>query len=208
MSNEIKRVPIFYTEKMRRELIVSEPVLGASIKRIGRIERYIIPDVFACLVEAIVGQLISKTAADSIFIKMRKKLGAITPDNLASYSVEELQCAGLTQRKAEYILDAARAILAGSLNFDAIETMDNKIAIRELTKVRGIGQWTAEMLLMGPFGRMDIVSYQDAAILRAMTQIYEWDKPTPEKFQNIISKYSPYGTVASIYLWYLSYNTA
>ena len=104
-------------------------------------------------------------------------------------------------RKATYIHAMAHQIADGNIDLDALPSMSDEEVCRELTKFKGIGPWTAEMLLTFSLQRPDIVSFGDLAIQRGMRMLYRHRKITPELFAKYKRRYSPYGTVASIYLW-------
>jgi DNA-3-methyladenine glycosylase II len=178
--------------------------LGAAIDRIGMIKREVIPDPFTALVSSIVSQQISGKAADTVWNRLEALLGTITPESIAKAEISEIQACGMSLRKAGYIKGAAEAALSGQVDFTALHTLSDEEIIVKLSSLRGVGVWTAEMLLIFSLCRPDVVSYKDLAICRGMMNLYGIRELSKEKFERYRKRYSPYGTVASLYLWALS----
>ena len=112
-----------------------------------------------------------------------------------------LQSLGMTYRKAEYILDFAEKVHSGAFDLEKLYSMDDEDVKASLCSLRGIGPWTAEMLMIFCMGRPDIVSYGDLAILRGMRMLYGRKVIDRAAFDRYCRRYSPYGTTASLYLW-------
>ncbi|GAA3404778.1 DNA-3-methyladenine glycosylase family protein [Paenibacillus hodogayensis] len=190
-----------YGQKEVDYLTRADAKLGAAMARIGKVEREVMPDLFAALVYAIVSQLISAKAARTIRQRMQDKLGAITPRNLAGQQAEAIQSCGVTMKKAECIRAIACAIEQGEFAIETLRELPDADVIRVLTGLKGIGAWTAEMMLIHALGRTDVVSWGDIAIRRGMIRLYGLDILDREQFEKYRLVYSPYGSVASIYLW-------
>ncbi|MFC4101952.1 DNA-3-methyladenine glycosylase family protein [Paenibacillus xanthanilyticus] len=190
-----------YGEAELTHLMRVDPLLGEAIARIGRIERTIIPDPFAALAHAVVGQLISVKAADAIWLRMQQRVGEMTPGRVAELPIEALRECGVTMRKAEAIQGIACAALDGKLDLSGLNDRSDDEVIALLTALKGIGRWTAEMLLIGSLERPDVVSWGDIAIRRGMMTLYGQPDLTKAQFDEYRARYSPYGSVASIYLW-------
>ncbi|NMB12462.1 MAG: DNA-3-methyladenine glycosylase 2 family protein [Firmicutes bacterium] len=101
-------------------------------------------------------------------------------------------------------MGAANAALRGEIDFDTLHTLTDAEVVRSLTALRGVGVWTAEMILIFSLGRPDVVSHGDLGIRRGMVALYGLDEVTREQFAKYAERYSPYGTVASLYLWRLA----
>ncbi|OBZ11672.1 DNA-3-methyladenine glycosidase [Bacillus sp. FJAT-27264] len=183
----------------------ADGTLGAAMQRLGRVERVIIPDLFAALVHAIVGQLISVKAAATVWGRMQEQLGEITPQNLLLYTADDIQRCGMTMKKARCIEAIARTVAQGELDLESLRELSDQEVISSLTALPGIGRWTAEMLLINSMERPDIVSWGDIAIRRGMMELYGLNSLTREQFEQYRQSYSPWGSVASIYLWELSF---
>lgn len=108
---------------------------------------------------------------------------------------------GMSLRKAEYIKDFADRIVGGEFDLQAVEQMSDAEAITALSSLKGIGKWTAEMILLFCLQRPDILSYDDLAIQRGLRMLYHHRKITRELFNKYQKRYSPYGSTAAIYLW-------
>jgi DNA-3-methyladenine glycosylase II len=178
--------------------------LGTAIERIGMIERAVIPDLFTALVNSIVGQQISAKAAVTVWNRLQECLGMITPESVACATIESIQQCGLSMRKAGYIKGMAEAVQQGKLNLLQLHELSDNQIIESLSSLNGIGKWTAEMLLIFSMERPNVVSWGDLAIQRGMVKLYGLKALTKEQFAKYIKRYSPYGSVASLYLWALS----
>lgn len=181
-----------------------DETLGKAMVRMGRVERVIIPDLFAALVYAIVGQLISVKAVDTIWERIESQLGEITPHRIAMQSTEDIQKCGMTMKKAMCITTIARTIAQGEFVLEELHDLSDAEVIQKLMTFKGVGKWTAEMLLINSMERRDIVSWGDVAIRRGMMKLYGLSTLTKEQFEQYRLKYSPHGSVASIYLWAIS----
>ncbi|MEN6343443.1 MAG: DNA-3-methyladenine glycosylase, partial [Methanospirillum sp.] len=179
--------------------------LGRAIDEIGPVEREVIPDPFAALVHTIVGQQISSRAAAAIWRRLQERFGAITPEALAAASVEELRQCGLSSRKARYIRGIGAAVVQGELDLAGLAELSDADIIARLTALEGIGRWTAEMYLLFSLQRPDVVSWDDLAIRRGMMNLYGLESLTRDQFDRYRRRYSPYGSVASLYLWAISH---
>ena len=110
----------------------------------------------------------------------------------------------MSLRKAEYILDFARKTADGSFDLTKVKTADDEEAISLLTSLKGIGRWTAEMMLLFCLGRQNVLSYDDLAIQRGLRMIYRHKKIDKKLFERYRRRFSPYGSMASLYIWAVS----
>lgn len=182
----------------------ADAALGAAMTRMGKVERIVMPDTFTAFVYAIVSQLISAKAVQTIWEKMRVEIGELSPQRLASITADDIQRCGLTMKKAVCIHEIAETIVQGKLHLEELKELPDEEVIRRLTALKGVGNWTAEMLLIHAFERPDVVSWGDIAIRRGMKKLYGLNDLTKEQFEHFRVGYSPYGSVASIYLWAIS----
>ena len=134
------------------------------IDRVGHVERTVDTDLFSSVVHHIIGQQISTKAQTTIWQMMQDALGEVNAETIISAGVPRLQGLGMTFRKAEYITDFAEKVHTGAFDLDAVEHMSDEDAIRELCSLKGIGVWTAEMILLFCMQRPDIFSFDDLAI--------------------------------------------
>lgn len=193
-----------YGEKEIEYLKRKDKKLGAAIDRIGIIKREVNPDPFSALISSIVSQQISKKAAETVWNRLSNLIGNITAENIEKISASEIQSCGMTLRKAEYIKGIASADITGEVDFSNLHTLTDEEIIKKLSSLNGVGIWTAEMLLIFSLCRPDVVSYGDLAIRRGMMNLYGLKELPKEKFNRYRKRYSPYGSVASLYLWELS----
>jgi O-6-methylguanine DNA methyltransferase len=182
----------------------SDIKLGEAIDRLGRIERVIIKDLFTALIYAIIGQQISAKAVHTIWTRVQERFGEITSQNISKISINEIQQCGMTTRKAGYIKNIAETVSRGDLNLNELNKLSDKEVISQLSSLHGIGVWTAEMLLLNSMERPNILSWGDMAIRRGMVKLYGLSELTKKQFDEYKKRYSPYGSVASIYLWKIS----
>ena len=175
--------------------------LALAIEKIGHIERKLDANLFAAVVRHIVGQQISSKAQATVWARLEAKLTTVTPAAVHAASAQEMQALGMSLRKAEYIKDFASKIVNGEFDLQAVEQMSDAEAIAALSSLKGIGRWTAEMILLFCLQRPDILSYDDLAIQRGLRMLYHHRKITRELFNKYQKRYSPYGSTAAIYLW-------
>ena len=178
-----------------------DKTLGAAIDKIGPIRREINGNLFSALVHSIVGQQISSRAQATVWARMKKGLGKITPEAVLACTETELQSYGITFKKASYIRGAAERVADGRLKIGALRKKSDAEVCRELSGIDGIGIWTAEMLMLFSMQRPDILSYGDLAIQRGMRMLYRHNEITRGLFEKYRLRYSPCGSVASLYLW-------
>lgn len=193
-----------YGEKEIEYLKKKDKKLGAAIDRIGMIKREITPEPFTALISSVVGQQISSKAAQTVWNRLCNLLGSINPESISKVDLSEIQSCGMSQRKAQYIKGIAEAAISGKVDFNELHTMTDEEIIKTLSSLHGVGVWTAEMLLIFSLERPDVVSYKDLAICRGMMNLYGLKELPKERFERYRKRYSPYGTVASLYLWALS----
>jgi len=193
-----------YGEKEIEYLKRKDKKLGAAIEKIGIIKREINPDPFSALISSIVSQQISKKAAETVWDRLSNLIGDITAENIERRTASEIQSCGMTLRKAEYIKGIASAAITGEVDFSKLHTLTDEEIIKKLSSLNGVGIWTAEMLLIFSLCRPDVLSYGDLAIRRGIMNLYGLKELPKEKFNRYRKRYSPYGSVASLYLWELS----
>ncbi len=184
-----------------RYLKTRDDKLALAIDRIGMIHRGVNANLFEALVNAIVAQQISSKAAATVWGRMLERFSPIQPENLAGIPVEEIQQCGMSMRKARYIHGTAEIVDSGELNLEALAEMSDDDVVAHLSSLPGIGVWTAEMLMIFSMQRPDVVSWNDLAIRRGMQILYGYESLDKARFDRHRQIYSPYGSVASLYLW-------
>jgi len=163
------------------------------------------PDLFTALVSSVVGQQISGKAAATVWNRVVERFGEITPSRLDQASLEEVQSCGMSFRKAEYVKGIAAACANGGLDLEDLKVLSDEEVVKALSSLKGIGPWTAEMMLIFSLGRKDVVSWGDLAIRRGMMSLYGLESLSRPEFDRFRAKYSPYGSVASLYIWELAH---
>ena len=193
--------------RARRTLMRRDPVLAAIIRKHGAcgIKTGRESDIFCGLVEAIVSQQLSTRAAVTIYGRLRALIpdGAPpSPSALLLLSDEALRGVGLSRQKLGYIRDLSRKVLDGSVKTDGLEGMSDEEIVTELTKIKGIGRWTVEMILIFRLTRPDILPVGDLGIAKAFKKAYGLRKPPDAlRMRTIAEPWRPYRSVASWYLW-------
>jgi DNA-3-methyladenine glycosylase II len=190
-----------YSETEIEYLKRKDKRLGEAIDAIGHIDRAVDPDLFSSVVHHIVGQQISSAALKTVWTRLTEKLGAVNAETVCAASREDIQACGITFKKADYIKDFAEKVRCGEFDIDALRTLPDADVIKELSALKGIGVWTAEMLMIFCLQRPNVVSYGDLAIQRGLRMLYHHRKIDRKLFERYARRYSPYGTVASLYLW-------
>lgn len=194
-----------YGEKEIGHLKARDRRLGEAMDLIGPLRREVIPDLFEALIHAIVGQQISTKAQQTIWSRLRSALGsglgAITPRVIHETSEAHLQALGLSFRKVGYMKAAAAKILNRELDVEALRRMDEATLCAELSRLPGVGVWTAEMLMTFSLQRPHVMSFGDLAIHRGLRMLYRHRRIERALFEKYRRRYAPYATVAFLYLW-------
>lgn len=193
-----------YGEKEISYLKSKDAKLAEVIDTLGFVEREVDTDLFSAVVHHIIGQQISTKAQATIWQRMQDALGQVNAETILSAGVSNLQALGISFRKAEYITDFARKVHTGEFDIKAVSQMSDTDAISALSSLKGIGVWTAEMILLFCMQRPDIFSYDDLAIQRGLRMVYHHRRIDRKLFEKYRRRFSPYCSVASLYLWAVS----
>ena len=187
-----------------RHLRRRDRVLGKVIRSTGDFAVKPKRDRFAMLVQSIISQQISTAAATSIRKRLTRLLAPekVSADVLRQYSPEELRAAGVSPQKAGYMLDLCRCVTDGTVQLNQIGRLSDEQVTAELTKVRGIGVWTAQMFLMFSLCRPDVFPAGDLGIRNAIGKLYGFQhRPGEAECIEIAARWAPYRTIASWYCW-------
>ncbi|MDR1603331.1 MAG: DNA-3-methyladenine glycosylase 2 family protein [Gracilibacteraceae bacterium] len=190
-----------YGDRETEYLTRKDKRLGEAIDAIGHIEREVDGDLFSSVVHTIVGQQISSAAHKTVRTRLTNKLGAISAETVCAASREEIQTCGITFKKADCIKDFAAKVQSGAFDVDELRSLPDADVISKLSALRGVGVWTAEMLMIFCLQRPDVMSFGDLAIQRGLRMLYRHRKIDRKLFDKYARRYSPCGTVASLYLW-------
>lgn len=193
-----------YGEKELDYLRKKDRKLASVIDRVGHIERAVDDDLFSAVVHHIVGQQISTKAQATVWARVQNVLGTVDAERVLSYGKENLQALGISFRKADYITDFAKKVHTGEFDLNGIGEKPDEEVIKELSALKGIGVWTAEMLLLFCLQRPNVFSYGDLAILRGMRMVYRHKAIDRARFEKYRRRFSPYCSTASLYFWAVS----
>ena len=195
-----------YWSRAKKNLSNKDKVMGALIKKYKSPTEKILTtrkDIFFSLCKSIVGQQISVAAANSVFLRFKKKCNnKINAKVVSDLSFIQLKSCGLSKQKVKGIQSLAKQILDKTFNPRLIPNMSDEEAILYLSQLRQIGRWSAEMILLFTYNRSNIWPIQDIGLLRAISKNYNKNYLPPERFVSLLKKrFSPYCSVATWYLW-------
>jgi DNA-3-methyladenine glycosylase II len=185
-----------------RALSSADPRLGELARAAGPVDIDNEHGMFVSLARAITGQQLSTRAASTIWGRLVDS-GSVSPEAVLSAGPDDLRSRGLSRAKAAYLADLATNVLEGRLAESALQRMDDDEVVGEVTKVKGIGRWTAEMFLIFSLGRPDVLALDDAGLLRAAGWLLELGgrAATAAELAEAGEAWRPYRSVASLYLW-------
>ena len=183
-----------------------DPILFSIAKRVDieQIEARETKDYFHSLCHEIIGQQLAKNAARAIFDRFKKLFASerITPEETIKLTEETIRNVGTSWSKARFIKNLAQEVVDGNLNLKDLTHLDDSQVVENLTKVKGIGPWTAQMFLMFTLGREDIFSHGDLGLKKAMVKLYSLNEnAAQDEIEEITKKWSPYRTYACQMLW-------
>ena len=190
----------------KKNLSSKDKVMAALIKKYRSPTEKILTtrkDIFFSLCKSIIGQQISVAAANSVFLKFKKRCNnKINAKVVSDLSFVQLKSCGLSKQKVKGIQSLAKQILDKTFNPRLIPNMSDEEAILYLSQLRQIGRWSAEMILLFTYNRSNIWPIQDIGLLRAISKNYNKNYLPPERFVSLLKKrFSPYCSVATWYLW-------
>lgn len=190
-----------YGKKELDYLRSRDPKLGELFDEFGIVRRKEMKNPFEALICSIVGQQISAKAQESAIKKIKALIGRISPANIINCELAKLRACGLSERKALAIVDAAKLFANLKLSKKRLLEMQAPQIEKILTSIKGVGPWTAEMLMIFALDKPDILSYADFGIRKALSLLHDIEKLDKKTFEKFRALYSPYGSVASVYLW-------
>jgi DNA-3-methyladenine glycosylase II len=181
-----------------------DPVMKDVIERVGPCTLQPDPDIFNALVDAIISQQISVKAADAIMARVRAALPdeKVTPENLLLLDFDSLRALGLSTPKARYIHNLVEHVISGQLQLEKLAELEDEEIITQLTAVKGIGRWTAEMCLIFVLMRPDVLPVDDLGFLEGIRVAYQLpERPTKQEARARGELWRPYRTFATWYMW-------
>ena len=191
-----------YWQHASATLAQCDPVMAALVERFSGASLVSRGDPFVTLARSIVGQQISVKAADSVWLRLATALPSIAPAQLLASDSQTLRACGLSARKVEYLGDLARHFADGQIHLNRWAAMSDAAIIAELTAVRGIGVWTAEMFLIFNQLRPDVFPLDDIGLQKAVAINYlEGQRPPRAALAEFGERWRPWRSVATWYLW-------
>lgn len=202
-------------QHIRKHFQIKDPIIYKAMKNL-KIEQWITPHspksgkhYFEHLTGDIIGQQLSGKAANTIYSRFKALFpgNKIEPQKLLKIPDQTLRNAGLSWAKASYVKNIARAYLDQTVKFDKFSDLPDQEIIEELTTIKGVGPWTAEMFLMFTLGRENVFSHGDLGLKKGFCLLYKIETPSRDQIEKVITKWSPYKSYASITLWHSLENT-
>jgi len=191
-----------YWSEASAELSARDPVLATLIRAHAGAQLRRRSDAFTALARAIVAQQISVQAAAGVWGRVTAAVGELNPAQLAATSAVALRACGLSRQKTAYLLGLAAHFESGALQPARWRRLDDEQVIGELTQVKGIGRWTAEMFLIFHLLRPDVLPVADIGLQRAIARYYNRARPVSEaRLRRVATAWAPWRTVATWYLW-------
>jgi DNA-3-methyladenine glycosylase II len=188
-----------------RYLSKVDPQLGILIRTIGKYSIKIRANAFQSLVESIIYQQLTGSAANVIYGRFIKYYNNVMPTPMEIISTSDIELkskVGLSSKKVQYLKDLSTRVVEEKLDLDLLSTISDEEVINQLIQVKGIGRWTAEMFLIFCLGRPDVLPVTDLGIRKAMQKIYSIPElPNPAEMLAIAQPWRPHRTVATWYLW-------
>jgi DNA-3-methyladenine glycosylase II len=187
-----------------KHLKKSDPVIAAIIERVGPFSMQYREPSFETLVRSIVYQQLSGRVASVIFGRLHAAAGevSLTPAGIMKLRPERMRKLGLSAQKTLYIRELAKHTKRGDIVFESLPDTDNAAVIEHLTRVKGIGVWTAQMFLIFALRREDVLPVADLGIRSAIKKAYGLDDlPKPAEMEKIAAVWKPYTSIACWYLW-------
>ena len=180
-----------------------DPALAGLLQQLEPIEITLQEDFFVSIASAIVGQQLSNRVAEVLWERLTALLeDGVTPSNLQSLDDEQLRGIGISYAKIKYLKALSTAVLDRTLELDRLHTLDDDEIVRQLTRIKGIGPWTAEMFLIFSMGRTDVFSVGDGGLQRAVKWLFQMEQiPGKDELIRISDRWRPYRTTAALYLW-------
>ena len=192
--------------KALRHLKATDPVMRGIIEHVGPCRLVAAKELthFEAVARSIVYQQLSGRAAGTIYGRFERLFvdGRPSATHLRELTEEQLRGVGLSRGKAKYVRDLADRVVAGEVPIDALDSLNDEEVIGHLTRVKGVGVWTAQMFLLFRLGRPDVLPDLDLGIQKAIQQAYRLRKrPPPERVRKIGAKWAPHRSIATWYLW-------
>lgn len=191
-----------YWDRACADLVKRDRILKRLIPKFGPVHLVNGNDPFVTLARSVVGQQVSVQVAQAVWERIESACPKLSPQQFKKLGQEKLVACGLSKRKCDYLLDLAQHFVSGALHVDKWMSMDDEAVIAELTQIRGIGRWTAEMFLIFNLSRPDVLPLDDPNLTRAISINYFSGEPvTRSEVREVAANWEPWRTVATWYMW-------
>jgi DNA-3-methyladenine glycosylase II len=191
-----------YWDRACADLVKRDRILKRLIPKFGPVHLVNGSDPFVTLARSVVGQQVSVQVAQAVWERIEAACPKLSPQQLNKLGQGQLVDCGLSKRKSDYLLDLAQHFVSGALHVDKWTSMDDEAVIAELTQIRGIGRWTAEMFLIFNLSRPDVLPLDDPTLIRAISINYFSGEPvTRSEAREVAANWEPWRTVATWYMW-------
>ena len=201
MTIKYNKKPIYW-EKAKKYLIKNDPVLRKIIKSINS-NHFLLRNStsFQTLANAIIGQQISIAAASSVLRKLKSKIKSVSAKNIYSASKNVLVSSGLSRQKITYLKILSKKFVKEPNYFYGFKNLEDDVIISRLCKLKGIGEWTAQMYLIFQLNRPNVLPLADIGFINSVTRIYKLNEPKLSDIISISKKWGKYKTVAVWHIW-------
>lgn len=178
--------------------------LAKAIDLVGDLTYRLHLDPYIFLIETIISQMLSNKVAAILIQRMHQLSDTpLSPEIVLRITTEELRAIGLSNQKAEYIQLLTKSVISNQLNFSALINLSDDEIIKQLTALRGIGNWSAKMYLIFHLNRPNVIPYEDGAFIQAFSWLYSINHPPKSEIENIAKRWSPHASIAARYLYKL-----
>ena len=201
MTIKYNKKPVYW-EKAKKYLIKNDPILRKIIKSTDS-NHFLLRNStsFQTLTNAIIGQQISIAAASSVLKKLKSKIKTVSAKNIYSTSKDVLENSGLSRQKITYLKILSEKFVKEPNYFYGFKNLEDDVIISRLCKLKGIGEWTAQMYLIFQLNRPNVLPLADIGFINSVTRIYKLNEPKLSDIISISKKWGKYKTVAVWYIW-------
>ncbi len=176
-------------------------VMKALVDHYGKLKMGRISDVYMSLILHIISQMLANSVSDVLIKRFINLVGEITPENVLDVGVDAIRGCGISRKKAEYILELSANVIEEKYDFSLLDDMNDDEAVKYLMQIKGVGKWTAEMIVEFTMGRLNIFSYDDVALQNGIKKAHGFKTLSKLRFERLRKMYSPYCSVASVYYY-------
>lgn len=195
---------INYGMKEMQYISDKHPVMKTLVEHYGKLQMGKVKDIYTSLVLHIISQMLANSVSEILIKRFLNLVGEITPENVIRVGKEAIRECGISLKKAEYILELSHSIVEKVYDFSGLESMSDDETVKYLMQIKGVGKWTAEMIVEFTMGRLNIFSYDDVALQNGIKKAHGFKTLSKMRFEQLRKLYAPYCSVASVY--YYAYN--